>query len=253
MQCYDTTLRGSGFDSQFKQFFFFVIFIKFFFFFLCENKFWIFFPFLFKGGALERYVVESEREAICAQLNDLENWLYEEGENCDRDTYVAKLKGLHGQTDAIKQRAHNYENCPAAFDELRNSINFARAAVVEFRKGSPKYDHLTEVEFINISETADKAQKWLDQNLAKFAQSPRTADSPVKVDDIRHELQTLHVCVNTVLNRPKPKPAAKPAPPKDAGTEQNGDNTGAEKKDFGTGDVKANTNNVPDDSTMDVE
>ncbi|XP_018786099.1 PREDICTED: heat shock 70 kDa protein 4 isoform X2 [Bactrocera latifrons] len=202
-----------------------------------------------QGGPLERYVLEADREAICAQLNDLENWLYEEGEDCDRDTYVNKLKGLHIQTDPIKERANDYENAPTAFDELNHSIQVARASINEFKKGAPKYDHLTEAEFLNISEAADKAQKWLDSNMAKFTQTPRMHDSPVKVADIRHEVQTLNACVNSVINRPKPKPAAKPAPAKDANSagagEQNGEN--AEKENDKT------AHNPMDDTTMDVE
>ncbi|KAM7354797.1 heat shock protein 70Cb isoform 2-T3 [Cochliomyia hominivorax] len=204
-----------------------------------------------QGGPLERFVVENERDSICTQLNDLENWLYEDGEDCDRDTYMNKLKGLHNQTDPIKERANDYEQCPGIFDELKHAINNARTAVNEFKKGSPKYDHLTETEFINIAEHADKVQKWLDTNMAKFAQSPRTADSPVKVSDIRHEVQNLNACVNSVINRPKPKPASKPPPAKEntgADEQQNGEN--ASKSDA---DKSAHTNSVPDDSTMDVE
>ncbi|XP_034658028.1 heat shock 70 kDa protein 4 isoform X2 [Drosophila subobscura] len=179
-----------------------------------------------QGGSLERFVLESEREAIVSHLNDLENWLYEDGENCERETYANRLEALHKKTDPIKQRANDYDQCPAVFEELKGSIAIARLAVAEFRKGLPKYDHLTETEFINVSEAAEKAQKWLDVNLAKFTQSPRTTDSPVQLSAVRFEVQSLNACVSSVVNRAKPKPApAKTAtPPKDAETnaEQNG-------------------------------
>ncbi|BFF96612.1 heat shock 70 kDa protein 4 [Drosophila madeirensis] len=179
-----------------------------------------------QGGSLERFVLESERVAIVSHLNDLENWLYEDGENCERETYANRLEALHKKTDPIKQRANDYDQCPAVFEELKGSIAIARLAVAEFRKGLPKYDHLTETEFINVSEAAEKAQKWLDVNLAKFTQSPRTTDSPVQLSAVRFEVQSLNACVSSVVNRAKPKPApAKTAtPPKDAETnaEQNG-------------------------------
>ncbi|XP_017844075.2 heat shock 70 kDa protein 4 isoform X1 [Drosophila busckii] len=198
------------------------------------------------GGPLERYIVESERENIVKQLNELENWLYEEGEDCERDTYVSRLRALQQQCDPIRQRAFDYEQCPSAFDELKHSINNARHAVGEFRKGVPKYDHLTETEFINIAETADKAQKWLDANLAKFTQSPRTADSPVQLAALRHEIQTLNACVNSVVTRAKPKPAAKTTPPKD--TEQNGGEPAGN-----TDKMDVDGQAAPTDSSMDVE
>ncbi|KAH8419635.1 hypothetical protein KR222_011393 [Zaprionus bogoriensis] len=203
-----------------------------------------------QGGPLERFVVESERESIVAQLNDLENWLYEEGEDCEREIYTSRLSSLQQQTDPIKHRALDYEQCPAAFDDLKHSIANARQAVAEFRKGVPKYDHLTETEFINIAETADKAQKWLDSNLSKFTQSPRTADSPVQLAAVRHETQTLNACVNSVITRAKPKPAAKASPPKDAAnSEQNGGEPtpSADKMDVDGNAPAAN------DPAMDVE
>ncbi|XP_041564320.1 heat shock 70 kDa protein 4 isoform X2 [Drosophila elegans] len=209
-----------------------------------------------QGGALERFIVEAEREAIVAQLNDLENWLYEDGEDCERETYTSRLQGLHQKTDPIKQRASDYEQGPAAFDELKNSIAIARLAVAEFRKGVPKYDHLTETEFINIAETADKAQKWLDANLSKFTQSPRTADSPVQVSAVRHEVHTLNACVNSVINRakPKPTPAKTATPPKDgeANAEQNGGEPAASSGD--KMDVDNNAQSAAgNDPSMDVE
>lgn len=200
-----------------------------------------------QGGPLERYVAEADREAICKQLNDLENWLYEDGETCDRETYQGKLNNLHSQTDPIKERSQNYENAPHAFDELRKTIDYARAAVNEFKSGSPKYDHLTETEFINISESADKAEKWLQSALSKFTQTQRTSDSPVKVSEIRHESHSLSACLNTVLNRPKPKPPTPTAKTTEQSHHQNGESN-QDKKD----DSKTNSS-IPEDSTMDVE
>ncbi|KRF84883.1 heat shock 70 kDa protein 4 isoform X2 [Drosophila virilis] len=208
-----------------------------------------------QGGQLERYVVESERESIVAQLNDLENWLYEEGEDCERETYTNRLTALQKQTDPIKLRAHDYEQCPAGFDELKNSIAWARQAVAEFRKGVPKYDHLTETEFINIAETADKAQKWLDSNLSKFTQSPRTSDSPVQLPALRHEIQSLNACVNSVITRAKPKPAATKTttPPKDAAEQNGGEPSAAGDKMDVDNNGQAAGGNGPTDAAMDVE
>ncbi|XP_055908528.1 heat shock 70 kDa protein 4 isoform X1 [Eupeodes corollae] len=199
-----------------------------------------------QGGPLERFVAETDREAICKQLNDLEDWLYEDGEVCDRETYQSKLNNLHVQTDPIKERCQNYENAPHAFDELRKTIDYARSAIMEFRSGSPKYDHLTETEFINISEAAEKAEKWLQSALSKFTQTPRTSDSPVKVSEIRHESHSLSACLNSVVNRPKPKPPT-PATKTTEQSHQNGESNQDKKED-----AKTNSS-IPEDSTMDVE
>ncbi len=166
---------------------------------------------LAEEGVLSSFVVDNDRQSICAQLNELENWLYEEGEDCDRDTYRNKLNHLQGLTDPIKARSLEYEYQPRDFDDLGHCIQMARKAVLEYRDGAIKYNHLTETEILNLSESADRAQKWHDEQIGKFQRSPKTVDLPFKSSEIRHEIHTLNQCMNSVLNRPKPKPPTPPA------------------------------------------
>jgi heat shock protein len=43
---------------------------------------------------LAMFVNENDRNALCRQLDNMENWLYEEGEDCNRQIYVDKLSSL---------------------------------------------------------------------------------------------------------------------------------------------------------------
>lgn len=43
---------------------------------------------------LEQYVSESDRETLSRQLEDTENWLYEEGEDCNKQVYIDRLAEL---------------------------------------------------------------------------------------------------------------------------------------------------------------
>lgn len=156
---------------------------------------------------MEKFVLESDCTSMCKQLNDMENWLYEDGMECNREAYIKKLTELTLLINPIKLRAEDYEKCPIAFNELKQVIAFGRNAVNEFKVGSPKYDHLTEVEFLNISEYCDRVQSWYDTNYQKFNQSARTSDSPVKSHEIYTEMNALNNCINSVINRPKPKTA----------------------------------------------
>lgn len=40
------------------------------------------------------YIIESEREAFLAKLQEVEDWLYEDGEDETKGVYVAKLEEL---------------------------------------------------------------------------------------------------------------------------------------------------------------
>lgn len=189
-----------------------------------------------EDGPLAPFIVTSERESIINLLNDLENWLYEEGEDCEKDVYRSKLNNLHTLTDPIKARSIEYEQQPNEFNHLGHTIQMSRKAVHEYRDGSAKYDHLTETEILNISEAADKAQRWHDDHIAIFNKTNRMTDPQMLTSDIRHETQTLNTCMNSVLNRPKPKPptppAAEPAAPNAAsapGSGAAGDKTGKDE------------------------
>lgn len=226
---------------------------------------------LSEEGSLSTYIEGGQRQNICQQLNDLENWLYEEGkdhlkfslhsiscwlisvififflslgEDCENEIYRSKLSDLHKQTDPIKARSFEYENQLNAFTELGHAVQMARKSVNEFRTNTAKYDHITEVEILNVTEATDRAQRWLEENTGRVANTSKTSDPPVRISDIRNELNTLTVCVNSVLNRPKPKAPTPPA--SNNGTSGNGEQTEA-----GHPDAK-NAEQNPEDK-MDVE
>uniref|UniRef100_A0A1B0BH99 Heat shock 70 kDa protein 4 n=1 Tax=Glossina palpalis gambiensis TaxID=67801 RepID=A0A1B0BH99_9MUSC len=155
------------------------------------------------GGHLDQHIFPIERDSICIELNDVENWLYEDGVDTDYDTYMDKLYLLKQRINPINARANDYERCPLAFDELERAISFARAVIADFKKGVDKYAHFTEAESINISEKIDKSQKWFDRNKARFVEAARTSDCPVNSSQIRYEADMLTNYVNSAINRSK--------------------------------------------------
>lgn len=44
--------------------------------------------------ALCQFVKEPDHKSLIQQLDQLENWLYEDGDNCNRQTYAEKLAAL---------------------------------------------------------------------------------------------------------------------------------------------------------------
>jgi heat shock protein len=163
-------------------------------------------------GPLFEYIEEQIREQMCRQLDEIENWLYEDGENCEREVYRSRLNEMSQKTDAIQTRHDEYKGQGPAFNDLGHAIQMAYKAVELYRSGDPKYDHLTEAEMLNITESAEKAQKWFEDATSKMRTIRKTQDPVVKLTEIRQHTQTLTTCVNSVINRPKPRA---PTPPKD--------------------------------------
>lgn len=199
-----------------------------------------------EDGELSAYVEQDDASKICLQLEDIENWLYEDGENCERAVYKDKLVALYQKTDPIRMRCDEYNSHEQAFTDLGHTIQLTYKAVEQFRAKDPKYDHLTETEILNITEAAQKAQKWYEEARSKLVNIRKTQDPPIKVADIRHENQTLATCTNSVLNRPKPKP---PTPPADNNKEQQ--NGGDQSKDHQEQSTEQPKNFTED--KMDVE
>lgn len=199
-----------------------------------------------EGGNLYEYINDQTRDQICQQLDDLENWLYEDGETCEREVYKTRLNELHQKTDPIKNRFDEYEGHQQAFNDLGHAIQMSYKAVEQYRSGDPKYDHLTETEMLNITEQAEKTQRWFEDARGKLSSIRKTEDPPVKLADVRHEYNTLSTCVNSVLNRPKPRPAT-PPPTKTEIPPQNGsEEPQAEEK-------KEKSNDKGSEIEMDVE
>lgn len=180
-----------------------------------------------EGGNLYEYVEDSFREQVCSQLDEIENWLYEDGETCERQVYKDRLGELTQKTDPVKLRFTEYEGQQQAFNDLGHAIQMSYKAVEQYRSGDPKYDHLTETEMLNITDQAEKTQKWFDDARGKVSGVRKTQDPPIKISDVRHEYNTLTTCVNSVLNRPKPRPAT--PPPTKTEVPQNGASDGEQK------------------------
>lgn len=57
-------------------------------------------------------VVQADREALSAQLSSMEDWLYDEGEDEKKSTYVSKLTELKAKGDPIEARAAEDQTRP---------------------------------------------------------------------------------------------------------------------------------------------
>lgn len=209
-----------------------------------------------EDGELSHFIEPDDASKICLQLEDIENWLYEDGENCEKNVYKDKLGELRQQTDPIRVRCEEYNGHEHAFHELGHTIQQTYKAVEQYRNKDPKYEHLTETEILNITEAAQKAQKWYEEARSKLVNIRKTQDPPVKVADIRHENQTLATCTNSVLSRPKPKPPTPPADNKDQQQPQQQQNGSEQSKDQSQQNPQQADANQPKDFTedkMDVE
>ena len=199
-----------------------------------------------KLGAEEElgvYVTEADRSELCQKLDSMETWLYEEGEDCNRQVYVDQLSTLKKLGEPIKERRLEHELRPAAVEELRGTLQLTRKALEMWRAGDEKYGHLSDEDMARVQSSVEATQRWLDENASALNPPNKTQDPTIKVSAIREQKHSFTSVVNPILSKPKPK-VEPPAAPDAKDSTENGPAAG-------TGDHSASKNSQ--DEKMEVE
>ena len=71
---------------------------------------------------LDEYITEKDKTAFSELLTNMENWLYDEGEDQPKKVYVEKLEVLKKSGDPVVHRQKEFLQRPTAFEELAKVI-----------------------------------------------------------------------------------------------------------------------------------
>nr|AKP54258.1 heat shock protein 4L [Liposcelis bostrychophila] len=174
---------------------------------------------------LANYVTDQDREGLSSQLNDMENWLYEEGEDCQRQVYNDKLDQLKKLGEPIKNRKIEADIRPTVFEDLARSIQQSYKIIDQYRNKDERYNHIPEEDILKAQQETERVGKWLDEKRAKAQSTPKYENPPVTVAQIRQEKQNFENIVAPIFNKPKPKPKNEtpPAPAPEENQKATGD------------------------------
>lgn len=97
---------------------------------------------------------------LLVPLQDAEDWLYDEGEDCTKSVYIAKLDELKKLGNPVEARFHEQQTRGPAADALRATcesyLTFARS-------DAPQYAHITAEERATVTKEAEAALAWLSK------------------------------------------------------------------------------------------
>nr|XP_032512201.1 heat shock 70 kDa protein 4 isoform X1 [Danaus plexippus plexippus] len=165
---------------------------------------------LSEGEVLHDFVAEDQRNKLVNTLDALEQWLYDEGEDQNRQVYSDKLSELKTEGEPIKQRRLEFELRPGALDDFALAIQLTNKAIDLYRSGDAKYCHLSEADIQKVCEACGNALQWLEAARGALAHAPRHVQPPHTTQQIRQERQNFESIVNPILNKPKPKEKTPP-------------------------------------------
>ncbi|KAL3152123.1 hypothetical protein ABBQ32_001221 [Trebouxia sp. C0010 RCD-2024] len=163
---------------------------------------------------LSEFVTNDFKESTSKRLEQMEDWLYEEGEDEIKSTYVAKLNELRQTGDPVERRAIEFSMRPRAAESLQQAAhNFASQA----SSSDPKYSHIPAADKKKVLDECQAALGWLEEKKGLQETMKKTDDPVLVTADIKKKEETLTRVAEPILNKPppkkeEPKPEAKTQP-----------------------------------------
>lgn len=135
------------------------------------------------------FASESEKERISTNLQQTEEWLYEDGDDESENVYSKKLEDLKKLIDPIEMRYMDEEARAQAKKVLLNCIEEHRMAV--------KSAHPTEREAV-LNECF-KAEKWLQERTQLQDSLPKNADPIIWSSEIKRNTEALDAMCKHIM------------------------------------------------------
>uniref|UniRef100_A0A8C7CUX9 Heat shock protein family A (Hsp70) member 4 like n=1 Tax=Oncorhynchus kisutch TaxID=8019 RepID=A0A8C7CUX9_ONCKI len=145
-------------------------------------------------GIYEKYTTEEDSNRLTLMLEDTENWLYEEGEDQDKQVYVDKLEDLKRFAQPVHDRHREQEDRPRAFEEMGKKIQLYMKAVELYKQKDERYQHLNAEEMRNVEKCLNESMAWINSKMNAQSQLTIAQDPVVKVADIISKIQVCDKC-----------------------------------------------------------
>ena len=151
----------------------------------------------------EVYVESSERENRIEFLNEMEDWLYEDGANANYTILENKTADLTKEFTTFTSRKTLHETLDAVVKKARDSVAKIEDKVNTLKEDKP---FITEEERNDVTDTGKDLLKWVDEQLEKQSKLAKH-DTPVfKTDELSKKLKKFVGLYTKVSNKKAPKP-----------------------------------------------
>jgi len=196
---------------------------------------------------LEDFMQEEDRSKFSLELEDAENWLYEDGEYAEKVEYSQKLTQLKLKGEAVKKRKFEFNERPAAINQFGQCLQLAQKAVDSYKAGDDKFSHLDLGEVEKVQKAIGEKQEWFSRMCADIQKLQKTSDPPVLASQFVQEKESFWYMASNILNKPKPKVEPPPPAPADTtATKEESMDTPSDK----TSDANANAEAKPEEAKV---
>jgi heat shock protein 4 len=162
---------------------------------------------------LINFITENDRESFLRQLEETENWLYEDGEDESKQVYIDRLAALKKVGQPVVIRHREFSERPKAFELLGQAIQLMGKVIEAYDNKEEKYDHIEPAEMDKVRAAVAERASWMERQIGVFSQLSLFSDPPISVTQINSQRESLFSACNPIVTKPKPKP--KEEPPKE--------------------------------------
>ncbi|XP_059174852.1 heat shock 70 kDa protein 4-like [Physella acuta] len=179
----------------------------------------------------ENYITEDDRSQFSLKLEDTENWLYEDGEDQNKQVYLDKLAELKKLGQPVVDRYREAQEWPVAKDEMGSTLQQIRKFLDQWAQKDEKYDHIEKADVDKVEKLWTEKSNWFGHRITQMAQLKPHENPVVLAAQVRAEKQILENTCLPIMNKPKPKvdPPKEEKKPKDkSGNKSDGDQNNSE-------------------------
>mmetsp|Transcript_62527 Transcript_62527/g.129902 ORF Transcript_62527/g.129902 Transcript_62527/m.129902 type:complete len:847 (+) Transcript_62527:111-2651(+) len=156
------------------------------------------------GGNLEAYFDEATKTSFLAQLEEMENWLYEdEAESANKSMFVGKLQQLKDVGGPAEERYREDELRPLAVEEVQKTVAEYTALAASQEK---QYEHIGPEDRAKVQAEVDSVSGWLKSKLDEQQSKSKTQPMVVSSREIRAKKDALIAVARPIMMKPKPLP-----------------------------------------------
>jgi len=166
---------------------------------------------------LSSYIKESDADKIKSLLYQMEDWLYEDGEDAEKQAYIDKLGDVRKLGNPVITRKIEFETRPAVLEKLGGRIQHYSKILDMYAQKAPEYDHIPEEDMKKVRKSVDEKRKWFDDACNKLGKLDKYQNPPILVAAINDECKSLDNACHSIVTKPKPKVEPPPPPAEEAG------------------------------------
>ncbi|CAA7023746.1 unnamed protein product [Microthlaspi erraticum] len=165
----------------------------------------------------EKISTEEERKAFVEKLDEVQDWLYMDGEDANATEFQDRLDSLKAIGSPISLRSDELTARPVAVEYGRKYLTEVKEIIKEWETNKT---WLPKQKIDEVSKEAEKVKSWLEKNEAEQKKSALSSKPVFTSDEVYAKVFALQDKVTKVNRIPKPKPKVEKATKKENTTKE---------------------------------